>query len=220
MNLNPLLNPKSSLIKNIIFDLGGVLYAIDYKAIEIGMAGLQTDKTPDGVRYSRGYQDEWFTRIEKGDISPDSFFEGLKSRFQLKDDKSAFFKIWNSMLLGLMPGRLELIQSLSQKYRLFLLSNTNAIHYDFLEPECKPLFQLFEHCYFSHEVRMRKPEPEIFMKVLQDNNLMASETLFVEDSAQHVQAADALGIHTLFVQDEHWPEQYFSDYIFKTPNSK
>jgi glucose-1-phosphatase len=195
-----------SSIKNIIFDLGGVLYAIDYDKIESGMATLQQN-TSDPVRYSRSYQDPLFTQIEIGKISPSEFFEGMRKRFQLSDNQDAFFTVWNSMLHGLIPGRLELVKSMSAKYRVFLLSNTNIIHYEYLMPECAPMFACMEKCYFSHEVGMRKPDPEIFNKVLKDNALIAGETLFIEDSKQHIDAANALGIKTLFVQSDAWPDQ-------------
>ena len=179
-----------STIKNIIFDLGGVLYAIDYDKIESGMATLQQDAS-DPVHYSRSYQDPLFTQIEVGQISPAEFFKGMKNRFQLSDDEDAFFKVWNSMLHGLIPGRLELVRNLAKRYRVFLLSNTNIIHYNYLITECAPMFACMEKCYFSHEVGMRKPQ----------------ETLFIEDSKQHIDAAYALGIKTLFVESDAWPNQ-------------
>jgi glucose-1-phosphatase len=195
-----------SAIKNIIFDLGGVLYAIDYDKIESGMATLQHNAS-DPVHYSRSYQDPLFTQIEVGKISPDEFFEGMRIRFQLSDDKDAFFRVWNSMLHGLIPGRLELVKSMSAKYRVFLLSNTNIIHYTYLISECAPMFACMEKCYFSHEVGLRKPNPEIFNTVLEDNALIPEETLFIEDSIQHINAANSLGIKTLFVQSDAWPDQ-------------
>lgn len=193
-------------IKNIIFDLGGVLYAIDYDKIESGMATLQHNAS-DPVHYSRSYQDPLFTQIEVGNISPDEFFEGMRIRFQLSDDKEAFFKVWNSMLYGLIPGRVELVKEIALHYRVFLLSNTNIIHYTHLISECAPMFACMEKCYFSHEVGLRKPEPEIFHKVLNDNLLIPEETLFIEDSKQHIDTASRLGIKTLFVESDAWPDQ-------------
>lgn len=195
-----------STIKNIIFDLGGVLYAIDYDKIESGMATLQQDAS-DPVHYSRSYQDPLFTQIEVGQISPAEFFKGMKNRFQLSDNEDAFFKVWNSMLHGLIPGRLELVRNLAKRYRVFLLSNTNIIHYNYLITECAPMFACMEKCYFSHEVGMRKPQNEIFQKVLNDNSIIPEETLFIEDSKQHIDAAYALGIKTLFVESDAWPNQ-------------
>jgi FMN phosphatase YigB (HAD superfamily) len=205
-------------IKNIIFDLGGVLYAIDYQKIESGMASLQLE-TADSVKYSRSYQDPLFTQLEIGSITPESFWQGMKNRFQLRDDRDAFFKVWNSMLYGLIPGRQNLVHELTQKYRVFLLSNTNIIHYQFLITECEPMFQQMEHCYFSHEVGMRKPEPQIFKHILQAHQLLPQETLFIEDSEQHIEAAKALGIQTIFVQSDAWPDQLHNLLSFSSINA-
>lgn len=201
------MHSEHTTIKNLIIDLGGVLYAIDYAKIETGMAALQENPEAENIRYSRSYQDELFTLIETGKITPEAFFQGMKTRFGLKDDPEAFYTVWNSMLMGLIPGRAELIKQLKEKYRIFLLSNTNEIHHRFLLPECESMFQDFEKCYFSQNLGMRKPEPEIFQYVLKEQNLLPEETLFIEDSEQHILSAQALGIHTLFVKNDSWPSE-------------
>jgi putative hydrolase of the HAD superfamily len=204
---NCTMSSNHSAIKNLIIDLGGVLYAIDYAIIEHGMKSLQDPKDTNVIRYSKSYQDELFTLFEIGSITPQAFYEGMKEKFHLQASQEAFEAVWNSMLLGLINGRLELIKDLANHYRLFLLSNTNLVHYTYLLPECEAMFHAFEKCYLSFEMGLRKPSAEIFQTVLKENQLLPEETLFIEDSPQHITTAQSLGIHTLYVTDDAWPDQ-------------
>lgn len=201
------MNENNTRIQNLIIDLGGVLYAIDYAKIETGMARLQNPEASNPVRYSRSFQDELFSRYERGEITPETFWQAMQEKFDLQGTRADFEDVWNSMLIGLIPGRKELIQQLAGKYRLFLLSNTNEVHHDFLIPECRETFGYFEKCYFSFRMGMRKPTPEIFQTVLQEQQLNPEETLFIEDSFQHIETARSLQIHTLYVQHDQWPDE-------------
>lgn len=194
-------------IKNLIIDLGGVLYAIDYARIESGMKRIQNQAKAPAVTYSKSFQDELFSQFERGEISPEEFYEGMKLKFELEASQQEFESVWNSMLFGLIPGRIDLIRSLKQRYKLYLLSNTNRVHYNFLLPECAEIFSLFDKCYFSFQMGLRKPTAEIFLEVINENQLVPKETLFIEDSPQHIVTAQHLGLHTLFVEDTQWPDQ-------------
>jgi FMN phosphatase YigB (HAD superfamily) len=112
---------------------------------------------------------------------------------------------WNSILLGIEPGNHELLLNLKEKYRIFLLSNINSIHFDHIMNYLKSEFgfdgndHIFEKTYYSHLTGKRKPEPEIFEQVLKENNLAPAETLFIDDSPQHLAAAQKLGIQTFLM---------------------
>lgn len=194
-------------IKNLLIDLGGVLYAIDYARIESGMKHIQNQAKSPAVSYSKSFQDELFSQFERGEISAEEFYQGMKLKFELEASQEVFESVWNSMLFGLIPGRTELIRSLKSRYKLFLLSNTNLVHYNFLLPECREIFSLFDECYFSFQMGLRKPTAEIFQKVIQENQLVPEETLFIEDSPQHIVTANQLGLNTLFAEDNNWPDQ-------------
>ena len=110
---------------------------------------------------------------------------------------------WNAMLLPFPEAHLPLLDAFAAGYRIFLLSNTNALHIRCVEqdfqrrfPGRKPFLQHFEKAYLSHELHLRKPQPEIYTYVLQDAELNANETLFVDDRAENIAAAAALGLHT------------------------
>ncbi|MCZ2356817.1 MAG: HAD family phosphatase [Bacteroidia bacterium] len=184
----------SQLIENIIFDLGGVLYAVDYQRTR--------DYFAPYALYTQTAQSPVFDLFETGQLSENEFTKRLQQEYNLPFSADKIIDGWNAMLLGLIPERIDIIKKLRQKYRLFLLSNTNEIHYRFIFEECNPLFNLFERCYFSHHLQLRKPNAEIFEYVLQENNLSRSNTLFIDDSPQHIEAARTLNLHTHFFQQE------------------
>ena len=107
---------------------------------------------------------------------------------------------WNALLIGFPQKNIQLIQDLSKQYRLFLLSNTNAIHINrinkllYEDYNLKSLDPLFDKVYLSHQIGMRKPNSETFEWVLKDAGILAQETLFIEDSIQHIESANIVGI--------------------------
>ncbi len=184
-------------IKNIIFDLGGVLYEIDYQKV--------TDKFQElspHLHFSQLKQDPIFDDFEIGKISPQEFRNSIRELTQMTDlDDSKIDTIWNSMLIGLYPKRIELIKTLSQNYPIVLLSNANQIHYDYIIEECKPLFEPMQKVFFSFEIGMRKPHKEIFEFVLNTMNFKPEETLFIEDTIIHIEGANSVGIKTLHLKE-------------------
>lgn len=180
-------------IKNLIFDLGGVLYEIDYHKVTEKFNHLSPN-----LHFSQLKQDPIFDDFEVGKITPHEFRQGIRSLTQIKDLQDAEIDaIWNSMLIGLFPNRVELIQKLSQKYPIVLLSNANQIHYDYIIEECKPLFEPMKRIFFSFEIGMRKPHRETFEWVLNTMNFQPEETLFIEDTIIHIEGAKKLNIQTL-----------------------
>jgi len=184
-------------VKNIIFDLGGVILNIDYGQtanafMKIGVANF--DKI-----YSQAKQGQVFDKLETGDLTPDEFREYIKEivpSLQFSD----IDKAWNAMLLDLPIQRIDLLKKLKKKYRLFLLSNTNEIHIKCFRKIIESSYgknifdDVFEHQYYSSDIGMRKPNAECFQYVLEKNSLEPSETLFIDDSVQHVEGARKLNI--------------------------
>lgn len=194
-----------SSIQNIIFDLGGVIINLDTQVTFDGFAALSK------TSWSQNSVDEvdLFLDYERGAISSEQFREGIREmtgEVELSDQE--IDKIWNSMLLDIPLARLDLLKQLSKKYRLFVLSNTNAIHVpafnkilENVSGESK-IDAFFEKVYFSHEVKMRKPEREIYEHVLHVSQLKSEETLFLDDKKENLIAAQAVGIRTLQVTPE------------------
>lgn len=197
-----MINPANKY-KNIIFDLGGVLLNIDYSLVT--KAFLALGLTDFDKLYSKAHQTKLFDLYEKGQISSEAFRNHVKTCFSIPIDDETIDKAWNAMLLDLPPERLHLLQQLKTKHRIFLLSNTNDIHIQYINNYLKETFGIadlsgyFEKVYLSYEVGMRKPDAEIFELVLSENNLDPNETLFIDDSIQHIEGAKKLGIHTYWL---------------------
>ena len=188
------------MIKNIIFDFGDVFINLDKQVIirEMLKFGGTTELSPELAMLNDDY--------EVGAISSEEFIDSLAKLFP-KAKPADIQRIWNSMLLDFPEERLEFIEALAAKgdYRLFLLSNTNALHIPHVEkimgPEKFYRFKnSFEKFYLSHEIKLRKPNTEIFEFVLNENNLKAEETFFIDDSELNTKAAENLGIRSWNIQ--------------------
>jgi len=191
-------------IRQIIFDLGGVLLNIDYAATEHAFEALGISDFK--ARYSQLSQDSFFDDWETGRLSRAQFFEGLRNAGCESLSEEQITGAWNAMLLDFPLRRLQLLQQLRLRYDLFLLSNTNEIHEEafhrILMKACgyNSLGHFFDKIYFSHRVGLRKPGKEIFERILQENGLLPAQTLFIDDSPQHIETAKSLGIRTIFLE--------------------
>jgi epoxide hydrolase-like predicted phosphatase len=189
--------------KAIIFDLGAVILNINYQNTIDAFANLGVENAT--TFYSKKVQTDLFNQIETGDITAEKFLSELQketnsaSITQVKD-------AWNAMLLDLPNERTQLIKSLRKDYKIYLLSNTNAIHIDAFKKQLgngkwKIFCDLFDKMYLSHEVGLRKPNAEIFEYILKEQKLKAEEVFFIDDSPQHIEGAKKLGIKTHHLLD-------------------
>ncbi|MCC5946001.1 MAG: HAD family phosphatase [Bernardetiaceae bacterium] len=183
---------------NVIFDLGGVIINLDYERTVNAFSLLFENNFADF--YTQRNQINIFDNFEKGRISADTFRKQLKTYFKKEVPDAAIDYAWNAMLLRVPEERITLLRKLGQKKRIFLLSNTNIIHKEAFDKIIKrnngldSLVELFEATYYSHLIGMRKPDAEIFEHVLNSHELKAEETLFIDDSIQHIETAERLGI--------------------------
>ena len=193
-------------IKNIIFDLGVVLIDLD-----VGRSEKAFRQFLDG-QYEHAYkwltENEVFLNFEKGIISGESFINALQRAVTPVPDPKLIINAWNALLVGIPKRRLTLLRKLKQQYRLFLLSNTNTIHLTWIRNHVKREHRVddfdayfFEKTYYSFELGMRKPEEDIFDFVLEDAGILASETLFIDDKRENVEAARKMGIQAMLLPD-------------------
>ncbi|RCH56291.1 HAD family phosphatase [Mucilaginibacter hurinus] len=202
-------------IKNILFDYGNVIFTIDFARAQ--RAWTELGISDSDKFFGHLQQDPLFDAFDRGEISADIFRDRIREIAgspTLTDEQ--INDVWNSLLIGVPPGNHELLLKLKDRYRTFLLSNINAIHYDHIMDYLKRDFgfdgndHLFEKLYYSHLTGKRKPEPAIFEQVLQENNLKAEETLFIDDSPQHIAAAKALGIQTFLMVPPDTVQDFFN----------
>lgn len=199
-------------IKSVIFDLGGVIYAVDYHKTINGFKALGIDRFEEV--YAKAGQSDLFNDFEEGKISRAIFVERIKNLSRKNMTSSQIVNAWNGMLLGFMPDAIACLKRLSSSYRLFLLSNTNEIHIQEIESRVGTAFfsdfcSLFENVYLSHELGLRKPHPEVFKHILNQEGLKANQTFFIDDSIQHVEGAIKAGLQAHHLTDEQTIDQLF-----------
>ena len=187
------------MIKNIIFDFGDIFINRDKEAIfrEMAHFGFK-DLTPE--------IDALAKRYEVGEISSSNFIAKLNLMFP-KATLEKIINAWNSIILDFPEPRLQFIETLKREgnYRLFLLSNTNELHIDYVKetigmPNYNRFKVCFEQFYLSHEINLRKPDTEIYNFVLQENGLKANETFFIDDTKENTDSAKKIGIHCWHLQ--------------------
>ncbi|MGX1929141.1 HAD family hydrolase [Flagellimonas sp. 2504JD4-2] len=187
------------MIKNIIFDFGDIFIDLDKPATARAMEKFGFEQlTPE--------LDILFKDYEKGLISSPKFLEEV-SRFFPNVSQKELVDAWNAVLKDFPDSRLEFVEKLAREgnYRLFLLSNTNDIHIEYVKEvmgseKFNRFKNSFETFHLSYEMGMRKPDAEIFEFVLNADNLTASETLFIDDTKENTDAASTLGIQVWNLQ--------------------
>lgn len=190
-------------IKHIIFDLGGVIINLDIPKT-IAEFNKLSDRPFEAI-YTQLQQTPLFDDFDKGRITEEKFFEEINRLLKVPVSTQQLTTAWNAMLLDFPAQRLELLKRLNPHYRLFLLSNTNETHVTEFEKQLhlshgyKNLEPFFEKVYYSCRMDMRKPDREIFDHVLKENDLDPGETLFIDDSPQHIEGALRTGIKAHFL---------------------
>ncbi|MGE0589491.1 MAG: HAD family hydrolase [Cyclobacteriaceae bacterium] len=186
--------------ENVIFDLGGVIINLDEQLTVNAFAEL-SDLTADEIK-GKILQFETYKEFEKGKISDADLRNAIRHEFQVKGSDGEFDRCFNAMLLDIPKQKLELLTNLKLTHRIFLLSNTNSIHFKRFNEIMKETVNAdridgyFHRAYYSHLMGMRKPDVEIFETVLSDHGLDPSRTLFIDDNKINLEGASKLGIHT------------------------
>lgn len=207
-------------IKNIIFDLGGVILDIDESMAiaelrNIGVTNLNILNNPD----FKALDD----KFEMGIISAPTFRSRAKQLVHAETlSDSDFDFIWNAILLDIPRERIQAIEEIKEHYNIFLMSNTNEIHYDLYIRDLQLRFgykqfdDLFDKSYFSFDTHLLKPNPLFFEYILDQQGLKPSETLFIDDTRENILAAQNLGIHTYHIRRDELVRNLFNEGILKS----
>ena len=194
--------PNHTSIKNIIFDFGGVICDLDIqrtieKFKEFGLPKTEFSSASEE-------QDRRFERLvstyETGLITSRQFRDVIRNHYQVPPSDAAIDDAWVALLMRIPKPRIQLLENIRDNYRIFLLSNSNEIHFLKYREDLRQQYgyrdfdELFEKVYFSYRLHLKKPNPAIFQWVLNENKLNPAETLFIDDTLMHVEAARELGI--------------------------
>jgi|JI71714BRNA_FD_contig_21_5533159_length_891_multi_6_in_0_out_0_1 FMN phosphatase YigB (HAD superfamily) len=194
----------SKPIKNIIFDLGGVFLNIDFSLTSkafIDLGVLQFNEM-----FTQHFSNPLFELLETGKINEEEFYIAFRKESKTNLNNEQIKQAWNALLLDFPKERIDWLKSISKKYRIFLFSNTNQIHYEsFIEKfgmqhPGEDFNSLFIKAYYSQFLGLRKPYPESFQSILDEQGLLAEETLFIDDTLKNIEAAQQLGLQTIHLK--------------------
>ena len=182
---------------SIIFDLGGVLYDIDVQRTKNAFAALGLDDF--SKLYTLKEQVDLFDSLEKGQINEEGFVEGINKLSGVPLTPEQVKQAWNALLIGMPGENVDLLRNLKANgYKLYLLSNTNILHYSSIQTEIQEKFglnsldELFDKAYISYKIGMRKPDVEIYEYVIRD--IDPGRSIFIDDNEDNVKASIAAGI--------------------------
>jgi|SRR6185312_3866521 len=192
-------------IRNIIFDLGGVIINLDNRRTEAAFTALGVKNFRE--YFGHGFAASFFKDYETGKLSDAEFIAEVRKLAGLGHvPEAAIVESWNALLLDFPPERIRLLRELRKRYRLFLFSNTNALHLAALRKIWNDsigegsLDDYFEKTYYSHLLGQRKPDPGSYLHILRENDLLGAETLFVDDAIVNVEGAEQAGLRGLFLR--------------------
>ncbi|MBS4059227.1 MAG: HAD family phosphatase [Bacteroidetes bacterium] len=209
----------STNIRNIIFDFGGVILDIDPQQTintlkNQGVKNVEVFSTPE-------FQEQVMNKFERGILTPELFREKVRFFLDSKMSDQHIDDAWNALLLDIPKERIAVLEQVKQNYYTFLLSNSNEIHYDVYVRDLQLRFgyrefdQLFHKAYFSFDLHLSKPNPEIFEFVMNQHKMIAEETLFIDDTLEHIEAAQKLGMRCYQLLKPERVRDLFTDGILK-----
>lgn len=202
--------------KNILFDLGGVLLNIQPQRTidafeQMGLSGMILSN-------GHNYAHDIFLKMERGLVSDDEFRDGIRQLLGKPLTDAEIDAAWSAMILDFPKERLDMLKTLSKHYRIFLFSNTNAIHVKCFEQKFREAYQfelasVFEKRFYSNELKLRKPAPESFLKVCELADILPEETMFIDDSKPNIESAATLGFRTCWLEPGQKTEELLAAYL-------
>jgi glucose-1-phosphatase len=187
-------------IKNIIFDFGGVILDIEPQLTINELKKLGIDDTTGFL--NKDFKENVMDKFERGILTPEGFRQKVREVVGTDVCDQEIDDAWNALLLDIPKERIAVIEQVKQNYQIFLLSNSNEIHYELYLRDLQLRFgfyefdQLFHKAHFSFDLHLSKPNPEIFEFVMNQHRLVPAETLFIDDTLEHIEAARKLGLRT------------------------
>jgi putative hydrolase of the HAD superfamily len=193
-----------SSLKNILFDLGGVILDLNVNGTLEAFLNMGFQK--ELLSYPENFYTDIFFNYETGKVSTSEFRDSIRKLAGINFSDQDFDNAWCTMLARVPKKRSELLVTLSKNYNLYMLSNTSELHIEkfrtlFHETAGYNYEELFKRCFYSHEIGLHKPDPESFHHVLNEANISAKETLFLDDNIHNIKAAKELGFNVIHITD-------------------
>jgi putative hydrolase of the HAD superfamily len=204
-------------VKNLIFDLGNVLYDIDFKKMNAAFTSIGIEGIDQHFTLNKSHK--LFLDLEMGFVNEQEFYEGVRALVNLPLTNEQIQFAWNALLVGFRKNSIDWIKQNNTQYNTYLYSNTNQIHHDYFIAEFEsklanyPFVSLFKKPYYSHEMGMRKPDPASFIYILEKEGLLAAETLFIDDNEPNILAAASVGLQVLHLKEGMTVEKDIAAYL-------
>ncbi len=191
-------------IRNILFDLGGVILDIDIHATLKGFYELGFPA--DLLQYPFNMSTDIFFKYETGRIDTVEFRNEIRRKTGVKMTDEEFDRAWNAMIVRIPKERTGLLKALSKRYDLYMLSNTSALHVTVFEKMYReaagiPMHQAFKKIYYSHEIGCHKPDHDAWQHVIRDSGILPRETLFLDDNIHNIKASQELGFQAIHIHE-------------------
>ncbi|MDU7190212.1 MAG: glucose-1-phosphatase [Enterobacter sp.] len=193
-----------------IFDLGNVIVDIDFNRV-LG-AWSDFSRVPLATLKQNFAMGETFHQHERGEISDEAFAERFCQEMGLSLSYEQFSHGWQAVFVAVRPEVIDIMHKLrEQGHRVVVLSNTNRLHTTFWPEEYPEVKAAADKIYLSQEMGMRKPEPEIYQKVLEQEGFSARDAVFFDDNEANIDGARKVGITSVLVTDRKTVPSYFSN---------
>jgi glucose-1-phosphatase len=190
-------------IKNIIFDFGNVLLDLNLPNIEKGMRALFGEHYEAAGQQLR--KNNIFQLYETGGISSEEFVDAIRLSAPPYPEAQQVIDVWNSIFIGMPKERFDMLLELRKRYKVFMLSNINELHANWIDDYMERAHGIsgFQHIYFdgvyySHLIRLRKPDIDAYEYVLNDAEIKPEDSVFVDDLPENIAAAEKAGIRGLW----------------------
>jgi glucose-1-phosphatase len=191
-----------SNISTLIFDFGGVLIDLDMNQSILNFKKLGVENVENYL--SNFGQSGFFMQLEKGEISAEEFRSEIRKMTTNTITDKEIDDAWNAFLVRIPSEKLDIVYQLRKKFRVIMLSNTNAIHFPYAERtffsyKNRSIDEYFDKCYRSYDMKMAKPDAEIFEAILSQEQVAPNQCLLLDDGPKNIEQAQKLGFQTYFV---------------------
>ncbi|MCB2207270.1 MAG: HAD family phosphatase [Bacteroidetes bacterium] len=210
---------KAKNIKTIIFDFGGVILDIDP---QITIKEFQKMGFKDVAKTkSKEFIEDIIRKFERGIYTPEVFRKKLRAFLELDVSDQKLDDAWNALIYDIPAERIEILEQVKKNYQMLLLSNSNEIHYDLYVRDLQLRFgyrefdELFDKAYFSFDMHLSKPDPEVYEFIINQHNLKPSQTLFIDDNEENIAAASKLGLKTYLLAKPERVRDIFENGVLK-----
>ncbi len=206
-------------IETIIFDFGGVVIDIDP---QITVKKLQELGFEDVSKFkSKEFIDDIVRKFERGIFTPEVFRERIRAFLGIDLTDQQIDDAWNALIYDIPAERLEVLEQVKKHYKMFLLSNSNELHYDIYVRDLQLRFgyrefdELFDKVYFSFDTHLSKPDPEAYEFLMYQHDLTPAKTLFIDDNEENIKTAQNLGLRTYLLKKPERIRDIFENGLLK-----